>query len=106
MLTHRLFLVPMEHFDLKLTDSLSSFLDRRANLGKEIYRRGLRFCENIYMIGGHTLLSDKDLFGAVDDEVASRVIRTFVQIVKFPLSQVRQNAERRTEHYGELLKKF
>jgi hypothetical protein len=48
----------VEHFDLELTDSLSTFLNCGANFRKEIYRRGLRFGENIHMIGGHALLRD------------------------------------------------
>jgi hypothetical protein len=77
----------VEHFDLELTDSLSTFFDGRTDLRKEIYRGGLRLGEHIYMIGGHALLSDEDLFGAIYNEVTSRVIRTFVQIVKLSLSQ-------------------
>ena len=72
----------MVHFDLKLADSLSTLLDSASNLGEEVYRRRLSFSEDVDVICGHSLLGNQDLFGSIDDEVASRVIRTFVQIVE------------------------
>jgi len=71
----------VEHLDLELTDGLSSFLNCGTDLRKEVYRRGVRLRENIHIIGGHARLRDENFFGAIDNEVAPRVIRTFIQVV-------------------------
>lgn len=76
--SYRALLVPMEHLHLELTDGLSALLDCTANFGEEVYGGWLGFGENVDVIRGHAFLSDEYLFRAVDDEISSRVIRTFV----------------------------
>ena len=41
---------------------------------------GVFFAEHIDRVGGHLLLRNQDLLGAIDDEVTTRVQWTFIQL--------------------------
>ena len=84
----------MVHFDLKLADSLSTLLHCTTDFGKEIDGRWLSLCEDVDMVRRHAFLRNEHLFGAVDDEVPSGVVWTFVQIKELALLEFAQDAER------------
>jgi hypothetical protein len=70
----------MEHLDLELTDSLSSLFNGAADFSKEVDWRGLGLRKNVDMIRCHPFLCNENLFGSVDDEITSRIVRTLVQV--------------------------
>jgi hypothetical protein len=61
----------MVHLDLHHADRLPSLLDHASDLGQEIDRRRLGFGKDVDVVGRHSLLGDKNLFGSVDDEISS-----------------------------------
>lgn len=81
-MAHRSFLISVEHFDLKLTDGFATFFNRTTNFRKKVYWRRLGFCEDVNVVGSHALLSDEHLFGPVNDEITSRIVGAFVQVVQ------------------------
>jgi hypothetical protein len=92
----------MEHFNLELADGFATFFNCTANFRQKVYWRRLGFCEDVYMVGSHTLLSDEHLFGPVDNEITPRIVGAFIQIVQILVLQTSKNTEGRTQHNGDL----
>ena len=94
--TYGSFLATMEHLHLELTDRFSAFLNGTPYFGKEVYWRGLGFCEDVYMIRRHTFLCDKDLFGSVYDEISPRIVWTLVEVEQILILETFEDAKRRS----------
>ena len=74
-------------------------LDVRPNLSR-VSVLGLLLGENIHGICCHLFLSNEHLFGAVYDEIATGIQRTFVQFGKITISQSVQETVCGPEHNG------
>ena len=84
----------MVELHLELTDSLATLLHSTTNLCQETDWGGLRFGEDVDVICGHTLLRNEDLLRTIDDEVSSRIVRTFIQVKEFLVTQLVEDAIR------------
>ena len=90
---------------LELTNGLPAFLDCTTNFCEEADRGRLRLGENIDMVCRHAFLSNEHLLGSVNDEVSSRVVRTFVEVEELLVPEFVENAVGGTQHDRHLVEK-
>lgn len=68
--------------------------------GEECERRLL--LEHVHLVERHSLLSDKDLFGSLDDKVTARVIRALADTIEELVVHIVQQTHIRSGHDGDL----
>ena len=95
----------MVQLDLKLANGFPSFFDGTSNLGEKTDGRRLRLGEDVDMVCRHAFLSNEHLLGSVNDEVSSRVVRTFVEVEELLVPEFVENAVGGTQHDRHLVEK-
>jgi hypothetical protein len=95
----------MKHLDLELTNGLPSSFYGTTNLSEEVYGRWLGFGKDIDVICCHTFLGNEHLFGSVDDEITSRVVRALIEIVQVLVLKSTQDTKRGPQHDRNLFQR-